>query len=143
MDKENLTVNTKPEDQAQENPVNEETTVNSEAKTRRKLKLQSPIAIVRVPKKVKSEAAAEENPETDEEPETAHESKLKKVARGAAVVGLAIGTGLVALGSYLKGKEQGMTDALSYGDDASDGPDETTESEPDPAGVNTENPNDD
>lgn len=135
MDKENLTANTK--------PVNEETTGEPEVKTRRKLKLQSPITIVHVPKKVKPEAAAEEPPETDEEPETAHESKLKKVARGAAVVGLAIGTGLVALGSYLKGKEQGMTDALSYGDNDSDDPDETTESEPDPAGVNTENPTDD
>ena len=142
MDKENLTVNTKPEDQ--ENPVKEETTGEPEVKTRRRLKLQSPITIVRIPKKVKPEAAAEETPETDAEPETAHESKLKKVARGAAVVGLAIGTGLVALGSYLKGKEQGMADALSYGDDDSENPDETTESEPDPAGISTEeNPNDD
>lgn len=141
MNKENQAVNTN-EDQAQETCVEDETTGNPEVKTRRKLKLQSPITIVRVPKKVKPEAAAEETPETDEEPETAHESKLKKVARGAAVVGLAIVTGLVALGSYLKGKEQGMDAAMSW-NDATDNPDETTESEPDPAGVNTENPNDD
>lgn len=128
---ENQTVNTKAvenEDQAkQETPAPENTVID----TKRKIKFQSPVTIVHVPKKqkkAKEPAADEENPEPKP-------SKLQKVKRTVAAVGLISGAALVGLGSYLKGKNDGA-EALAndirdtLGDESKD-----NEPAPDPAGV--------
>lgn len=105
--------------------------------TRRKIKLQSPFAVVMVPKKEKKQKTSTEEPAAEEKPKEKGE-KLKKVKRIAGATGLIVGAALVGLGSYLKRKDDGATDFAhdlvnSMNEDSQEG-----EPEPDPAGVSKE-----
>ena len=132
-------VNTTAEDTGkQENPAPEKNVID----TKRRIKLQSPITVVHVPKKEKQKTSTEEPAAEDEKPKEKGE-KLKKIKRIVTGIGLVGGAALVGIGSYLKGRDDGNTMALC------DRPDLYTmelpeeEPAPDPAGVTEECSSDD
>ena len=74
-------------------------------KKHRKIQLRAPIAFVDAPEEKEPETtenAADGETQPAEKPK---KGKLKKFLRGVSTAGLIIGTGLVAAGSYLKGKK--------------------------------------
>lgn len=124
-------VNTTAEDTGkQENPAPEKNVID----TKRRIKLQSPITVVHVPKEKKQKTSAEEPAAENEKPKEKGE-KLKKIKRIVTGIGLVGGAALVGIGSYLKGRDDGA-EALAndirdtIGDEAQD-----NEPAPDPAGV--------
>ena len=126
-------VNTTAEDTGkQENPAQEKNVID----TKRRIKFQSPIAIVHVPKE-KKQKTTEEPAAEDEKPKEKGE-KLKKIKRIVTGIGLVGGAALVGIGSYLKGRDDGA-EALAndirdtIGDESQD-----NELAPDPAGVSEE-----
>ena len=75
------------------------------AKKHRKIQLRAPITFVDASEEKEPEAtenAADGETQPAEKPK---KGKLKKFLRGISTAGLIIGTGLVAAGSYLKGKK--------------------------------------
>lgn len=130
---ENQNVNTKPaeneEEVKQENPAQEKNVID----TKRRIKFQSPITVVHVPKEKKQKTT--EEPAADDEKPKEKGEKLKKIKRIVTGIGLVGGAALVGIGSYLKGRDDGNIMALC------DRPDLYTmelpeeEPAPDPAGV--------
>lgn len=136
---ENQNVNTKPAENEvenkQENPAPEKNVID----TKRRIKLQSPITVVHVPKKEKKQKTTEEPAAEDEKPKEKGE-KLKKIKRVVTGIGLVTGATLVGIGSYLKGRDDG---AEALANDIRDSMNSEEEKEPDPAGVSEESSNDD
>lgn len=135
---ENQNMNTKPAENEvkvkQENPAQEKNVID----TKRKIKLQSPITVVHVPKKEKKQKTSTEEPAAEDEKPKEKGEKLKKIKRVVTGIGLITGAALVGVGSYLKGRDDGA-EALandireSIGDESQD-----NEPAPDPAGVSEE-----
>lgn len=104
---------------------------NNVIDTKRKIKFQSPITIVHVPKKEKKQKTTEEPAAEDEKPKEKSE-KLKKIKRIVTAAGLVTGAALVGIGTYLKGRGDGASEMAN---DLLESMNSEEEKEPDPAGV--------
>ena len=139
---ENQNVNTKPaeseEEVKQENPAPEKNVID----TKRRIKLQSPITVVHVPKKEKQKTSTEEPAAEDEKPKEKGE-KLKKIKRIVTGIGLIGGAALVGIGSYLKGRDDGAEALANDIRDTLGDENQDISPVPDPAGVSETSENSD
>ena len=130
-------VNTKPAENEgevkQENPAQEKNVID----TKRKIKFQSPITVVHVPKEKKQKTSTEEPATEDEKPKEKGE-KLKKIKRIVTGIGLVGGAALVGIGSYLKGRDDGAEALANDIRDTIGDENQDNEPAPDPAGVSEE-----
>ena len=132
---ENQNVNTNAKEEVkQENPTPEKNVID----TKRRIKLQSPITIVHVPKKERKQKTSAEEPAAEDEKPKEKGEKLKKIKRIVTGIGLVGGAALVGIGSYLKGRDDGSEALANDIRDTIDNETQDNEPAPDPAGVSEE-----